>query len=234
MKNIVFMKKKFKKILQSQRVQSFIAFICFLYIWIISRGIRWTKIGFETPSSYVTQNKSFIVCFWHGRLMMMPYAWNLGKERIFHMLISGHRDGKLISKVISYCGIKTIEGSSTHEGGVALKQMVRILRGNGTVGITPDGPKGPCQRVKMGVVMASYLTQSDILPATFSVSSSKILGSWDRFLWAFPSKKGILIWGSSISAPKNKDPDTFERVRLSVENELMRLINIADKVVEKP
>ncbi|MBS0185875.1 MAG: lysophospholipid acyltransferase family protein [Proteobacteria bacterium] len=194
--------------------------------------MRWTKIGFEIPSSYIHQNKSFIVCFWHGRLMMMPYAWAHAQKRPFHMLISGHRDGKLISKVISYCGIKTIEGSSTHEGSVALKQMVRILKNKGTVGITPDGPKGPCYKVKMGIVMASYLTQSDILPATFSVSSSKILRSWDRFLWAFPSKKGILIWGEPISAPKNKDPETFEKVRLCVENELLRLKNFADKSME--
>ncbi len=228
------MKKKLKKMLQSQSIQNLISFVCFLYIWIISKGIRWTKIGFETPASYVDQNKPFIVCFWHDRLMMMPYAWRLKKKRLFHMLISGHRDGKLISKVISYCGIKTIEGSSTHEGTIALKQMVRILKDKGTVGITPDGPRGPRHKVKMGVVMASYLTQSDILPATFSVSSFKILGSWDRFLWAFPSKKGILIWGKPIAAPKNKNPDTFEEVRLSVENELMRLINFADQAVEKP
>lgn len=223
------MKRILKKMLRSQIIQNFIAFLCFLYIVLIFRLTRWEKVNFEIPAAYVDKKRPFIVCFWHGRLMMMPYAWALKKKRPFHMLISGHRDGRLISKVISYLGIRTIEGSSTHMGETALKGMVRILKNQGTVGITPDGPKGPCHKAKMGLIMASYLTQADILPATFSVSSFKIFKSWDQFLWAFPSRKGLLVWGKPIKAPSNKSSDTFEKARVEVEKELINLMQHADE-----
>ena len=59
---------------------------------------------------HIKKNKSFIVCFWHNRLLMAVFCWKWSKE--FKMLISGHADGKIISNAISYFGIQTITGSS--------------------------------------------------------------------------------------------------------------------------
>lgn len=221
------------QILKALPVQNFLALVCSLYLRVTHRLTTWEKLGFEIPESYVRANKPFVTCFWHARLMMLPFAWSPPSlnPRSFHMLISKHADGKLISKTVSYFGIQTIEGSTKHDGNMALKKMIRILKNKGTVGITPDGPKGPRERVKMGTVMASYLSKADILPVTFSVSSSKIFKSWDRFLWAFPSKSGVLIWGKPISAPLN--PEAFEHVRLEVETELTRLTALADQIVQK-
>ena len=221
------------KILKSQLLQNFLAFLCSLYLRLTYKLTAWEKIGFEIPESYMMKNKAFLTCFWHARLMMLPFAWTppLLNPRSFHMLISKHPDGKLISKTVAYFGIQTVEGSTKHDGNMALKKMIRILKNKGTVGITPDGPKGPRETVKMGLVMASYLSKADILPVTFSVSSPKIFKSWDRFLWAFPSKNGVLIWGKPISPPLS--PEAFEHVRLEIETELIRITNLADQLVQK-
>lgn len=220
------------KILKSPSFQNFLAFVCSLYLRMTYKFTAWEKIGFEVPESYMIRNKPFQTCFWHSRLMMLPFAWDppSSNPRPFHMLISKHPDGKLISKTVAYFGVQTIEGSTKHDGNMALKKMIRILKNKGTVGITPDGPKGPREIVKMGLIMAAYLSKTDIIPVTFSVSSFKIFKSWDRFLWAFPSKKGVLIWGNPIAAPLTLE--AFESVRQAVEIELKRITHLADQIVQ--
>ena len=92
--------------------------------------------------------KPFILAFWHGRLLMIPMAWqNLAP---MHMLISGHRDGRIIADAVRYFGIDSIAGSSNAGGGAALRAMVRHVRHGDCVGITPDGPDGPAMRAKPG------------------------------------------------------------------------------------
>ena len=92
------------------------------------------------------KNKSFIVCFWHNRLLMTVFCWKWSKE--FKMLISGHADGKIISNAISYFGIKTITGSSRKHNLSSLKEILKQINNDSIIGITPDGPKGPNEEVK--------------------------------------------------------------------------------------
>ena len=220
-----------KKIIHSEIIQNFFAFLCASYLRIVFFLSRFYKVGFEIPAEYVKTGKPFITCFWHNRLMMLPYAWD--HERPFHMLISSHSDGKLISKTVSYFNILTISGSSKRHGAIALKKMVSILKKGGTVGITPDGPKGPREIVKPGVIQASYLSRADILPVCYSVSAYKIFSSWDRFILPLPSRRGALIWGNPIPAPTMGDDASIEKVRRDVERALIDLAKKADEEVSK-
>lgn len=224
-----------KKLFRSSIVQIILAFICSLYLRVVYRTSIWKKVGFEIPETYLKNNKPFITCFWHGRLMMLPYAWprRNNKKHPFYMLISGHPDGKLIAKTVQFLGIHTFEGSSTQAGAVALKNMVRLVRAKKTVGITPDGPKGPRCKAKAGIAMAAFLGKADILPVTFSASRRHFFSSWDRFLWAFPFSKGVLIWGNPISYPIKNTPEQLEITCLNVEKELNSIEHQADMCVSR-
>ncbi len=219
-----------KRLLRHSWTQIVAAFLCSMYLRFVYRTSRWEKYGFDIPEAYLKNKKPFITCFWHGRLMMLPYAWpdRKDKKRPFYMLISGHPDGKLISKTVHFLGIHTIEGSSTRAGAGALKAMVRLIKEGKTVGITPDGPKGPRAKAKEGLAMASFLSKADIIPVTFSVSRKKTFSSWDQFLWAFPFSKGILIWGEPISFPLENTPKMLETICQKVENELNKIEHKAD------
>lgn len=217
-----------KRILTSPKAHSVLACLAAFYIWLVFRTGSWRRVGFEIPLTYLQNQKPFITCFWHSRLLLLPYAWP-GGNNTFFMLISAHKDGKLISKTVGHFGIKTIAGS-THRGGTqALVEMVRLSKKGKTIGITPDGPRGPAFEVSEGTVMASYLAKADLIPVTYSVDRRKILKSWDRFLLPFPFSKGELRWGDPIPYPETKDQIRSVRKKLKIA--LDDLNTVTDKYV---
>ncbi len=214
-----------KKTIKLPPVQAAIAFVLALYIRSVYCVTSWVTYHQEIPLSYLSSNKPFIVCFWHGQLMMLPFAWHPKRlfSKPFYMLISGHSDGKLISRIVKLLGIHTIAGSSTKGGDQAFRSILSHLKENHIVGITPDGPSGPARKAKMGIILAAYYAQCDIVPVTFSATNHKIWKSWDSFFWAFPSKKGVFFWGNPIPAPTLKSPETFENAKQCLEAEMHRI-----------
>lgn len=116
------------------------------------------------------RGENYIVCFWHGRLLMMPFANFRGKGKV---LISRHRDGELIARVMDYFGLSAIRGSHRKAMVSSLREIVHDLREGFDVAITPDGPKGPRYKVKEGIVELAKLTGKAIVPITYSASKKK-------------------------------------------------------------
>jgi lysophospholipid acyltransferase (LPLAT)-like uncharacterized protein len=126
------------------------------YIRLVRATGRWTIENSEEVSRRVAEDKPFIACFWHGRLMMIPHAWTYPKP--MHILISHHRDGRMIADVLARFGIRTISGSSSKGGETALLKMIRTLRKSEYVSLTPDGPRGPRMRASIGVIRTAQKT----------------------------------------------------------------------------
>jgi hypothetical protein len=192
-----------KALLKQGWMQDFVAFVASFYMRLVFHTSRWQHVNFETPSSYLADKRPFITCFWHARLLMLPYAWP-DKKNPFYMLISAHKDGRLISKTVGHFGIRTIAGSTERGGTEALLGMVRHSRQGDTLGITPDGPRGPPHEVSDGTVMLSYLAKADLIPVTFTTSRKKFLKTWDRFLLPLPFSRGVFMWGTPVIYPKEK------------------------------
>ncbi|MDC0349384.1 lysophospholipid acyltransferase family protein [Alphaproteobacteria bacterium] len=218
-----------KVLLKNVFFQSVISFLASLYIRFVFLTSRWTFTNFETPLRYLEEGKPFITCFWHARLLMLPYCWR-AKKKTFFMLISAHKDGRLISKTVKHFGIETVSGSTKKGGMQALLEMVRLSKKGKTLGITPDGPRGPGFQVSDGTVMASYLAKADLIPVTYSVSRHKIFNTWDRFFLPFPFSRGTIVWGKPISYAETKNK--FSSVKKSVKKELDAICTHADKVVK--
>lgn len=217
-----------KKILSSSGVQWILASIAAFYIWILWITTRWTFLGEDTPNTLVQNNQGFITCFWHNRLFMLGPTWKR-RHDAFHMLISAHKDGALISKAVSFFGIKTIAGSTNKAGGKALKDMVRCLKNNGVVGITPDGPRGPREKVTLGLIQTAYLSQTPIVLITYACRRGKTFSSWDRFFLPHPFNRGVVAWSTPILPPKTKNE--FEEKRQAVERALLTLQRTAEEAL---
>lgn len=150
------------------------------------------------------------------------------------MLISQHRDGELIARTIGHFGLGTVRGSSARPGkqdkggGGALRAMIRQLSRGEYVGITPDGPRGPNQKVSDGIVTVAQLSGAPILPVSFATTRRVHARSWDRFLIALPFSRGIFVWGTPHYVPRDADADTLEKARLSLARDLNRITAEAD------
>ena len=132
-----------------------------------------------------------IIAFWHGRQIMMPLCY--GGSRLA-ILISEHRDGELIHRIVRRFGFDTVRGSTTRGGARALRQMARLGRSGADLAVTPDGPKGPRCVAQAGVVELAKLTGMPIIPLTFSASkkNSSAVGtaSKSRCRSAGPAMRG--------------------------------------------
>jgi lysophospholipid acyltransferase (LPLAT)-like uncharacterized protein len=115
-----------------------------------------------------------------------------------YMLISKHRDGRLIARTIGILGYHTIAGSSSRGGMEALREIIRVLKAGHIVGITPDGPRGPRMHLQKGAVQAARLANVPIVPLTYATSRRKILRSWDKFHLPLPFGRGVFVWGSPV------------------------------------
>ena len=222
-----------KRILRSRAAVRFAADTIALYIRFVHATSRWETHGGEHPTALWNSGQPFILSFWHGRLLMVPMAWNLGKP--IQMLISQHRDGELIARAMDPFGIGTVRGSGTKKGkekggSNALRAIVKGLKDNAYAGFTPDGPRGPRMRVaSAGVIAAARLAKAPILPFTYAVARRKVMSSWDRFILPWPFNRGVFVWGAPLDV--HSDPDeTVEAATLRLETALNDLCAEADRL----
>lgn len=221
-----------KRILTSDSVQKIVCWFTAAYIRFIYLLSRWQVVRGHIPAAYWNTGKPFILAFWHGRLLLIPHTWN--RDKVIHMLISGHRDGQLIARAVRHLGIDSVEGSSSKGGGAALRKMVGMLKSGGYVGITPDGPRGPRMRASEGVVALARLSGVPVIPVANSVSRRWVVGSWDRFIVALPFCRGVFVWGEPIEVPRDATPDVQEKYRQRIEGALNALCREADQLVGQP
>ena len=171
----------------------------------------------ETPQFFWKNNKPFILAFWHSQLMMISYCWK--SETKINILASGHSDGRFGAIVGKYFKLNNIPTFS-NEKSISLKPVFTLLRNSQYIGITPDGPRGPNQKVSEGIIKISKATQVPIIPVGFASSKYKTLKSWDSFLITKPFSKSAFVWGEAIAIPKNCTDNEIEDYKNKLEKEL--------------
>jgi lysophospholipid acyltransferase (LPLAT)-like uncharacterized protein len=156
-----------------------------------------------------------------------------------HMLISMHRDGEIIARAIGYFGIGTVRGSAAKPGSnkdkggaAALRGMLKALKGQDYVGITPDGPRGPRMRASEGIVTVARVSGAAVLPCSFSCRNRVVLNSWDRFVIPLPFTRGVIIWGDPITVARDAGAAEIEAVRLKIEEGLTAITDAADAAMD--
>ena len=217
-----------KKIIKNFFIQHFIAFISALYI----KLVRVTSViqvkNVESPEYYWKQNKPFILAFWHSQLMMISYCWK--SDTKLYILASGHSDGRFGSLVGKYFKLKNIPTYS-NEKLISLKTIFKLLRNSNYIGITPDGPRGPNQKVSDGIIKISRTTQVPIIPVGFFSSKFSNLKSWDSFLITKPFSKCVFVWGKAIAIPKYCTNNEIEEYKNILEIEINNCVDQAKKEI---
>lgn len=160
------MKKKIKTFLLVYVVPPMV----FGFLTLLKKTLRITHIN-RPPDDRWDDRFNYLVCFWHSRLLMMPFAKNGGGGKV---LISRHRDGEFIARVVGFFGIGTVRGSYRKGGVSSVREILHDLRDNIDVAITPDGPKGPRFEVKKGIVELARLSHRPLLPVSYGASKKKL------------------------------------------------------------
>src|SRR5215472_9639349 len=218
-----------RRFVRSDRLRRVLCYSIHLYIRFVYWTSRWSVEGAEHPRRLREAGRPFILAFWHGRLMMIPMAWQ--RLAPIHMLISGHRDGQIIGNAVAYFGVQTVTGSTRRGGTAALRTMVKALAAGDCVGITPDGPAGPAMVASAGIINVARLGRVPIIPVVFAASRRFLMPSWDRMQVALPFGRGVFLWGEPIEIGADLDEDGVERARLLIETRMRDMTALADSRV---
>lgn len=205
------------------------------YMVLIKYSTRWTVDRADVAAPVIGSGKGLIALTWHSRFLMLNSAWKKSFQPP-HVLISRSRDGAVVSYTTKFLGLSTIRGSSrkvgsqkAKGGSSALRNMSKALDDGGCIVMTPDGPRGPRQRLGDGPLRLAKMTGVPILPCTFAVKNRKTFKSWDRFVLPLPFGKGRIIWGTPVSVPADADNECIELLRQQIEAEMNNFLNDADK-----
>ncbi|MEQ1562375.1 MAG: DUF374 domain-containing protein, partial [Nitrospiraceae bacterium] len=147
----------------------------------LTGSMRMESQGHEQVDALYREGRHIILAFWHAQQLMVPIGY---RGTGANVLISQHQDGEIIARIISRFGHRAVRGSSTRGGALALRELIRLGRSGADLVVTPDGPKGPRQVAKLGVVQLAKATGLPIVPLAFSCSkknsSGAGIGSWSH------------------------------------------------------
>ena len=119
---------------------------------------------------------------WHNRLFLAAEILRRYRaDRPAYALVSASRDGAWLAAFFSLVGMRTVRGSSSRLGREAATALVEMLRAGHDVGITPDGPRGPCYELKPGSIIVARRTRAPMILVGVEFQSAWRLRSWDRF-----------------------------------------------------
>ena len=201
--------------------------------WLVSIVLRgWMStmsFGYRPLTDYYCNDRPellgdarYIYGFWHEHLLPPAYVCARPDTSV---LIGTHADGELIAQVVQRLGMGVIRGSSTRGGANGLLAMIRESTRH--LAITPDGPRGPRHKCRIGIIYLASVTGLPIVPFGSGYRRYWRARSWDKFVVPLPFGRIRGVSAHPIYVPKDLDNEQLEHYRLEVERMLTLVSDIA-------
>jgi len=207
--------------------QRFAAVLIGLFIRAVTMTVRFRLDDRSGPFNGAPGEK-FIFAVWHNRLALClmlyrRYAVRSEPDRRMAAIVSASRDGGMLARILEHFNVEPVRGSSSRRGGQALREMVSWAERGCDLGITPDGPRGPCYKVQEGVISTAQLTGLPIVPASYHLNWKIRLKSWDRFQVPLPFARCEVSVGKIMRVPRQATDAERESLRQQLEADLRQI-----------
>ena len=224
-----------KNFLKNYFIKKFLSLVGALYVYIVYISSQKTFINKDNFDKIILENKSFIYALWHDQLLLSPFTWQT-KNRI-DILISKHKDGDIIADLVKYHGFNSIRGSTNNPSKVkekntisSIRKIIKTLKANVSIGITPDGPRGPRHKVSEGTINIARISNKKILPMALAYKEQWVLNTWDKFIIPKPFNKICIVLGDPIDIEINKIDVPIQQEAL--EKSLINITEIATNHID--
>lgn len=161
-----------------------------------------------------------IYVVWHARMLLLPYLY---RRQGLRVLVSRSEDGAMVAGLLRRFGFVVVHGSSSRGGAQGLLALTRALASGHSVVLVPDGPRGPREVLKPGVVTLARLTGAPVVPSALGASSEWRARSWDEFRIPKPFSRCVMRFGEPIAVPRDLDAAGEETARKDIEAALRAL-----------
>ncbi|MEO1642051.1 MAG: lysophospholipid acyltransferase family protein [Pseudomonadota bacterium] len=212
-----------KGLLRNPIITSLLGWLIWAYMALCNRTMRWKVHGDKDALKLWLAYPNIIVACWHSTILLMPAGWNRiirkwpQQKTRSAMMISLSKDGEPVAKAINHMGLEAVRGSSANKkkskdkGGMrALAEALRILKNEGGICVTPDGPRGPAEVAQAGPIIMAQRTDAPILPYVVISSPAKRLNTWDKFRIPLPFSNGAIVFGDPVIPDDNTSRDDLQ------------------------
>ena len=175
-------------------------------------------------------NGSFIFALWHEHFLAGIFS-----IRGFSpcAMVSPSKDGDFVAHLVTKLGYSVARGSSSRGGRQARNDAVRALEAGQVAAITVDGPRGPRNKCKAGVIHLSQTTKTPILPISPITQNPKVFNkSWDKNKFPRPFSKIVLRFGEIVYVPEKPTAEEFNSFREKLDEGLISTEKVATKDLE--
>jgi len=237
-------KQLLRKIFYNFLIQEVLAWLIMLYIELVFLTSRKKILNNKIINDSINVRSPLIIAFWHNRLVMIPAMAKRIKNSYpnynFMTLASRHGDGRIVGRVMQKFSLISILGS-TKDGrkssrGIDFSSMRQILDGlkrGYSLGITPDGPRGPNQKINGDIINIARIANAKIIAVSYSSSNFIIFNSWDRFKLPLPfGKLSFYIDEVPLEIPRNSSDEQIIEFEKTLTNKLNFVQNKADEIIE--
>ncbi|MBL9189985.1 MAG: DUF374 domain-containing protein [Opitutaceae bacterium] len=175
-----------------------------LRLW--GRSLRFDATP-EDLRAYGMRDEPVAMVLWHNRLFLAAEIVRRYRGgRPAYALVSASQDGAWLSAFFSLAGVGTVRGSSSRLGREAATTLIDTLRAGHDIGLTPDGPRGPCYELKPGGIVVARRARAPLLLIGCEFASAWRLRSWDRFYLPKPFSR-VRMRAEIIPAEQLADRD---------------------------
>lgn len=201
--------------------------IGYLLARILGSTLRIQSVGEDGRS---VAGKGVIYAGWHGRTLIPALVF---RNKGIWAIISRSRDGEMQNQIFRRFGFRTIRGSTGKNGARALAESIRVLKHGDTMALTPDGPRGPSEKVQPGIVMMAKRSGAALVPVGVSASKRWHVKTWDRYMVPWPFAKCVMVYGEPMFVSKDASEEESEEARRKLESAIVRVQLQADTYFER-
>lgn len=159
-------------------------------------------------------HKPKVVAFWHGK--MLPVWFYYRKYRKKAAVVSNSKDGQVLSDYLKILKYKLIRGSSS-KGGKQVIERAILQAKDTTILITPDGPRGPKEIMKIGAVLIAHRGKVPLQLCSVDIGWKIKLNSWDKFEIPLPFSPITLKFSEIFEFESLDDREEVQRELISLE-----------------
>lgn len=187
-----------------------------LRLWMRSLRYSYQPLGPNLDPTRADLQGRYIYAMWHENMLMPAYQYSAPH---FCVLISKHGDAQIMADILRILKVQVVRGSTNRGGIEAVRQLLQMGK-KCHLALTPDGPRGPRQKVKPGLIYLAARLDMPIVPVGFGFHRPWRLRSWDQFVLPRPFSRSTCVTGEPIAVPDTNDRDELEQYRQSVEEAL--------------
>lgn len=165
--------------------------------WLIralSRTWRYRVVGNEALLARAPGTDPVVYTLWHGQMLptLCAHRFRTG------VIISEHKDGEIIARIIALFGLFGVRGSSSRGGTRALLEAVRVVEQGVDMAFTPDGPRGPRHSFAQGALILAHRAKVPIVFILAHSDQKWQLRSWDGFEIPKPFARITVLYSAPL------------------------------------